>query len=82
MPISLRTEAMIGGRWRPASSGMTFRTYNAGTGELMAAVAACDREDVDLAVTAARKAFEGEWGGIAPTARVARFDQVPMVLAA
>ena len=69
MPILLRTEAMIGGRWCPAKSGLTFPTYNAGNGELMADVAACDREDIDLAVTAARKAFEGEWGDIAPTAR-------------
>jgi acyl-CoA reductase-like NAD-dependent aldehyde dehydrogenase len=69
MVLSLRTEAFIGGTWRPAASGMTLRTYNAGTGEIMAEVAACDREDVDLAVAAARRAFEGEWSRVAPTAR-------------
>lgn len=69
MTLIQRTEAFIGGRWQPAASGMTLRTYNAGTGELMAEVAACDREDVNVAVVAARRAFDSDWCKIAPTAR-------------
>ena len=53
MTLSLRTNAFIDGAWTPAASGMTFRTYNPGTGEVLADVAACDREDVNLAVAAA-----------------------------
>jgi len=69
MAIKLRTEAFIDGHWRSAASGMKIRTYNAGTGELLAEVAACDREDIDEAVLAARKAYEGEWSKISPTLR-------------
>lgn len=69
MVLPMRTDAFIGGQWRPAASGMTLRTYNAGTGEVMAEVAACDREDIDMAVAAARRAYNGEWSRLAPTAR-------------
>ncbi len=43
-----------------AASGKTFPTYNPATGEVLAQVAEGDREDVDRAVKAARKAFEGD----------------------
>ena len=45
-----------------SASGKTFPTYNPATGEVMAQVAEGDREDIDRAVKAARKAFEsGPW---------------------
>src|SRR5271169_5773102 len=52
----------IGGKWVEAASGKTFPSYNPATGEVMAKVAEGDREDIDRAVKAARKAFEsGPW---------------------
>src|SRR3974377_1317463 len=48
----------IDGKWVEASSGKTFPSYNPATGEVMAKVAEGDREDIDRAVKAARKAFE------------------------
>ncbi|KAF8407029.1 hypothetical protein HHK36_006154 [Tetracentron sinense] len=43
-------------------SGKTFETIDPRTGEVIARVAAGDREDVDLAVQAAREAFDhGPW---------------------
>ena len=48
----------INNQFVPAASGKTFPTYNPATGE--AQVAEGDREDIDRAVKAARKAFEGD----------------------
>jgi len=44
------------------NSGKTFPTLDPRTGEVIANVAEGDAKDVDLAVSAARKAFdEGPW---------------------
>jgi aldehyde dehydrogenase (NAD+) len=52
----------IGGKWLDSVSGKTFPTINPTTGETICQVAEGDRADVDLAVKAARKAFEdGPW---------------------
>jgi phenylacetaldehyde dehydrogenase len=48
----------IDGKWVEAASGKTFPTYNPATGEVMAQVAEGDREDINRAVKAARKAFD------------------------
>jgi phenylacetaldehyde dehydrogenase len=50
---------LIGGRWLDAASGKTFPTYNPATGEVLAHVAEGNSIDVDKAIAAARKAFEG-----------------------
>src|SRR5438445_4785505 len=52
---------LINGKWVDAVSGKTFPTYDPSTGEVLANVAEGDSEDVNLAVKAARKAFEGPW---------------------
>jgi aldehyde dehydrogenase (NAD+) len=52
----------IGGRWLDSASGKTFPTLNPATGETICQVAEGDKADIDLAVKAARKAFEeGPW---------------------
>src|SRR5438132_1917301 len=52
----------IGGKWQDSASGKTFPTINPATGEVICQVAEGDKADVDLAVKAARKAFEsGPW---------------------
>jgi aldehyde dehydrogenase (NAD+) len=53
---------LIGGKWQDSVSGKTFPTINPATGETICQVAEGDKADVDLAVKAARKAFEsGPW---------------------
>jgi phenylacetaldehyde dehydrogenase len=52
---------LINGNWVEAVSGKTFPTYDPSTGEVLATVAEGDKADIDLAVKAARKAFEGPW---------------------
>jgi aldehyde dehydrogenase (NAD+) len=49
----------IGGKWVDSASGNTFPTINPATGEVLTQVAKADERDVDAAVEAARKAFEG-----------------------
>ena len=51
----------IGGEWVEPRSGNTFPTINPATEEQLAVVAEAGEEDVDLAVAAARKAFESGW---------------------
>ena len=71
--ISPRTQAFIGGKTVAAASGATFTTINPATGLPIAEIAACDREDVDRAVRAARAAFEkGVWSRAAPAERKKR----------
>ena len=61
-PQVKETQCFIGGKWVPAESGKTFDTINPATEEVIAKVAEGDAADVDLAVKAARKAFEnGPW---------------------
>ena len=50
---------LIDGKWVNAASGKTFPTYNPATGEVLAKVAEGDKQDIDAAVKAARKAFDG-----------------------
>jgi aldehyde dehydrogenase (NAD+) len=53
---------LIGGKWVDSQSGKTFPTINPATGETICQVAEGDKADIDLAVKAARKAFEsGPW---------------------
>ncbi len=53
---------LINGSWVDAVSGKTFPTYDPSTGEVLATIAEGDRADIDLAVKAARKAFDdGRW---------------------
>jgi len=61
---------LINGKWVDAASGKTFPTYNPATGEVLANVAAGDKEDINRAVKAARAAFEtGTWSKISPSER-------------
>ncbi len=55
-------QVFIGGQWRPPASGETYATINPATEEESARVAKGDERDIDLAVQAARRAFEqGPW---------------------
>ncbi|WP_374991959.1 aldehyde dehydrogenase family protein, partial [Burkholderia multivorans] len=52
---------LIDGQQVPAQSGRTFETINPSTGKVLAEVAEAAEADIDLAVAAARRAFEGAW---------------------
>jgi aldehyde dehydrogenase (NAD+) len=61
-PEIRQTGILIGDEFRPSVSGKTFPTVNPATEEVICEVAEGDAADVDLAVRAARMAFEsGPW---------------------
>jgi phenylacetaldehyde dehydrogenase len=61
---------LIDGKWVSASSGKTFDSIDPATGEVLARVAEGDKADVDLAVKAARRAFEsGPWAKMSASQR-------------
>ena len=62
---------LIDGRHVPALSGRQFTTRNPATGRPLAQVAQAGPEDVDAAVQAARRAFEGSWSRFKPFERQA-----------
>jgi aldehyde dehydrogenase (NAD+) len=57
-----KVELFIDGKYVPSVSRKTFETYNPATEEVLAIVSEAKEEDIDLAVKAARRAFEkGAW---------------------
>ena len=61
---------LIDGKMVAAASGKTFPVYNPATGTLIANVPEADKADVDLAVAAARRAFDsGRWSAVSPSER-------------
>ena len=70
--IAKRGKLLINGKWQDAQSGKTFPTFDPATGEVLAQVAEGDAADIDLAVKAARKAFDdpkSEWRNMTPSER-------------
>jgi gamma-glutamyl-gamma-aminobutyraldehyde dehydrogenase len=70
--VELRIEgrAFINGALKEAHDGATFPSTSPIDGRALAAVARCSEEDVNQAVSAARRCFEsGAWRGMEPRAR-------------
>jgi gamma-glutamyl-gamma-aminobutyraldehyde dehydrogenase len=68
--LTLDGRAFIAGKRCHAVSGETFPTLNPSNGKALAEIARCDSKDIDLAVVAAREAFEsGIWSKAAPSHR-------------
>ncbi len=67
----------INGKWVNSISGKTFATLNPATGQEICKVAEADSADVDLAVKAARKAFEsGPWKKMSAAERGRRINKL------
>jgi phenylacetaldehyde dehydrogenase len=60
---------LIDGEFVPAVDGRSIDTYDPATGRAIKKVAMGSEADVDLAVKAARAAFEGAWGRMTPDER-------------
>ncbi|KAJ9167797.1 hypothetical protein P3X46_019390 [Hevea brasiliensis] len=70
MPAIKFTKLFINGEFVDSFSGKTFETVDPRSGEVIARVAEGDKEDVDLAVKAARHAFDnGPWPRLSGFAR-------------
>src|ERR1700748_10454 len=61
IPVSKERLLLIDGRRVPSASGRTFKSLNPATETVIATIAEGNEIDVDRAVAAARRAFEGPW---------------------
>ena len=59
----------IDGEFTGSVGGSTFKTINPSTEEVLAEVTEAGEADVDTAVRAARKAFDGPWGRLSGAGR-------------
>src|ERR1035438_5082602 len=61
---------LIAGKWVPAASGKTLDVFNPADASVIARVPDSEREDINRAVTAARRAFDsGPWRRMTPSER-------------
>jgi phenylacetaldehyde dehydrogenase len=61
---------LIDGKWIPAASGQQFDVFNPADASVITRVPDSNREDINRAVAAARKAFEsGPWSKMTPSER-------------
>ena len=60
--IKPQYDLFIGGKWVKPKSGKYFDTINPANEQKLARIAEANEADVDAAVKAARKAYEGPWG--------------------
>lgn len=68
--LTIEGRAFIDGQYVDAAAATTFDCISPVDGRTLAAVASCDQADADIAVTAARRAFEqGQWANLAPAKR-------------
>ncbi|HET6263913.1 MAG TPA: aldehyde dehydrogenase family protein [Usitatibacter sp.] len=71
LPLTAQTLAchFIGNEWVRPAGGRTLPVVDPSTGEVFAEIARGGAEDIDRAVKAARAAFDGPWGALAPAER-------------
>ncbi len=69
-PMDRNYKLFIDGKWVDGKEGKTFDSYCPANGELLSTCAEAGKEDVDLAVQAAWKAFE-TWKNTSPVERAA-----------
>lgn len=75
--LEIRHQAFIDGRYVDAASGTSFDDVSPVDGRVLTQVAACDGEDVNCAVAAARRAFEsGSWSRLAPAERTRMLQRI------
>ncbi len=67
--IQPRYELFIGGKWRAPKSGKYFQTISPSTEQVLSEVAEGNAADVDLAVRAARQAYDKVWSKMKPAER-------------
>lgn len=70
--LAFPNKALIDGKSVDTKDGATFETRNPANGDVLAALPACNAQDVDAAVASARAAHEaGVWSGLHPSERKA-----------
>ncbi len=68
--IGEKRKMLIDGKWVGAKSGQFFEVHDPATGDVIAHVPSGEKADVDVAVAAAKRAFEsGPWSKMTPAER-------------
>jgi aldehyde dehydrogenase (NAD+) len=78
--IEERYGLFVGGEWVEPRSGERYATISPADEEPLAEVAQAGAEDVDLAVSAARDAFENGWSSLAPSERAKYMFRIARLL--
>ncbi|MEI2264913.1 aldehyde dehydrogenase family protein [Erwinia sp. CGal63] len=79
--MSVTTELFINGKWVNPLKGGSFASIDPGSEKEIASIAAASREDVDLAVKAAREAFEtGGWPELSGKARAGYLRRIATLI--
>lgn len=81
MTTSNSYELLIGDSWRPALSGHTYASQNPYSGQTWAVVPDAGKDDVDLAVRAAREALDGPWGALTGFERAVHMRRLADIIA-
>lgn len=68
--------SFINNEWVDSVDKKSFEVVNPSTEEVICSVSEATEKDVDIAVAAARKAFEGEWRKVAPKERGAMLNKL------
>ena len=68
-PVAASDGVFIDNEWRPCASGQGLDVFAPATGAIFTRIAAGGADDIDSAVAAARRAFEGAWGQLTATER-------------
>lgn len=69
-----RRQMFIDGKWVDSLTGAWIESRNPATGQLLGSVPSGGKDDIDLAVAAARRALSGPWGKLKP------FDRQKLLL--
>ncbi|EYS97665.1 betaine-aldehyde dehydrogenase [Cupriavidus sp. SK-4] len=72
----------IDGKWQPSVTGESIQTFNPAAGKVLATLARGGEGDINAAVVAARRAFEGPWSRFTPHDRYALMLRVCDVIEA
>lgn len=78
--IDKRYDLFIDGKFTPPQSKKYFKTINPATEEVLAEIADANEKDVDRAVKAARKAYNGVWSKMEPKERAKYIFRIARLL--
>ena len=79
-PLKKKYDLFIGGKFVPAAQERYFESINPANEQVLAQVAYGAEEDVDRAVKAARKAYDGVWSKIGPKERAKYLFKVDRII--
>ena len=76
MPELKKYKMFVNGEWLDSESKKVFKTLNPENNEAWAEVPEASKKDVDKAVNAAQKAFEGKWSNLFPKERAKYLKEI------